>query len=156
MDDFATAPGVPNAFGLVQGEANAIRPGKRMLSSMTPLLAWRDGEALALGGRGGSHIPTGAAQVFLNLVADGDDMQAAVERPRIHHQWQPDELVAEPDALSPETRTALERHGHRVVNWAEAGPMSSFQAVRWSRGGTVAAAADPRRRGVAGVVEADP
>ena len=90
MDDFTAAPGRPNLFGLMQGEANAVAPGKRMLSSMTPTIAWRGAEAVALGGRGGSRIPTNVAQVLLALIADGDPLQTALDRPRLHHQWLPD------------------------------------------------------------------
>ncbi len=102
MDDFTTAPGVPNAFGIVQGEANLVAPGRRMLSSMSPTLALRGGEVVVLGGRGGSRIPTAAAQVLLALLADGDELQAAVDRPRLHHQWPFDRLEAEADALASE------------------------------------------------------
>ncbi|HXU31562.1 MAG TPA: gamma-glutamyltransferase family protein, partial [Thermoanaerobaculia bacterium] len=82
MDDFATAPGRPNLFGLIQGEANAVAPGKKMLSSMAPTLAWRvlpEGEeAIAIGGRGGSRIPTHVAQVLLNVMVDGDSLAEAL------------------------------------------------------------------------------
>jgi len=150
MDDFATAPGRPNLYGLVQGEANAVRPGRRMLSSMSPTLAWRsaagaDGkageEAVALGGRGGSRIPTGTMQVLLALLVDGDPLQSAVDRPRIHHQWLPDALRYEADALSPETRAALAERGH-VLQEIES--VATVHAVRHRADGTCEAAADPR------------
>src|SRR5436305_13013383 len=115
MDDFAAAPGQPNLFGLVQGEANAVAPGKRMLSSMAPVIVWKGDEAYALGGRGGSRIPTNVIQVVLDLRVDGDPLQAALDRPRLHHQWLPDRLEAEPDALSPETRAELERRGPAIA-----------------------------------------
>ena len=150
MDDFATAPGRPNLFGLVQGEANAVAPGKRMLSSMVPLLALKGKEAYALGGRGGSRIPTNVIQVVLNLLVDGDPLQTALDRPRLHHQWLPDRLEAEPDALSPETRAELERRGHAVqVN----GNTAKIHAVHLLPDGRVEAASDPRGSGVGGVVE---
>ncbi|MEM6796993.1 MAG: gamma-glutamyltransferase, partial [Acidobacteriota bacterium] len=155
MDDFAAAPGRANLYGLVQGEANAVRPGKRMLSSQTPTVAWRDGEAVALGGRGGSRIPTASLQVLLNLWVDGDGLQAALDRPRLHHQWRPDVLYHEADALAPETRGALEARGHRL----EIKPsVAQVQAVRWLRSGgeaaRVEAAAEPRGGGgTAGVVD---
>ncbi len=95
MDDFATVPGRPNMFGLIQGEANAVGPGKRMLSSMTPTVAWNGRKVIVLGSPGGSRIPTATAQVLLNLIADGDPLQTAVDRPRIHHQWMPDVLFNE-------------------------------------------------------------
>ncbi len=153
MDDFATAPGKPNLFQLVQGEANAVAPGKRMLSSMVPLVAWRGGEELALGGRGGSRIPTHAAQVLLNVIVDGDPLATAVGRPRLHHQWLPDQLEAEEDALSPETRAELERRGHRVVTSAT---VSKIQAVRRLAGGRCEAASDPRDTDGAAVALSEP
>lgn len=157
MDDFAAAPGVPNLYGLVQGEANAVRPGHRMLSSMSPTLAWRTTsageESLALGGRGGSRIPTATLQVLLALLVDGDGLQAAVDRPRLHHQWLPDRLRHEPDALAPETAAALRRRGHELE---EVGDLAKVQAVRRLPGGTVEAAGDPRGPSAAGVREPRP
>ncbi len=153
MDDFTTAPGRPNLYGLIQGEANAVAPGRRMLSSMSPTIAWRDDEAVALGGRGGSRIPTSVLQVLLNLLVDGDPLQAALDRPRLHHQWLPDQISSEPDALAPETRSALEARGHRVTL---ADPdLSKVHAVRLLPGGRLEAAADPRGPGVAGAVDPD-
>lgn len=155
MDDFATAPGTPNLYGLVQGEANAVRPGKRMLSSMSPTIVWRapgsgkgGEEILAAGARGGSKIPTNVAQVLLDVMADGDGLEAALDRPRIHHQWLPDRLRAEPDALSPETRAALEARGHTVeISTATA----KVNAARRLPDGTEEAAVDPRGPGHAAV-----
>jgi len=151
MDDFATAPGVPNLFGLIQGEANAVAPGRRMLSSMSPTLAWRGRELIAIGGRGGSKIPTATLQAFLNLVVDGDDPQAAVARPRIHHQWLPDEIAVEPDALAPETAAALTALGHHI---AVKDTLAKVLVVRRLGDGRFQAAADPRGPGVAQVVAA--
>ena len=149
MDDFAAAPGRPNMFGLVQGEANAVAPGKRMLSSMTPTLAWKGEEAIALGGRGGSRIPTNTIAVLLNLIVDGDPLQTALDRPRLHHQWMPDQLEVEPDTLSPETRTALEQRGHLIkVNTLTA----KVHAVRRRADGRVEAGSDPRGTGRGGIV----
>ncbi len=154
MDDFAAAPGVPNLYGLVQGDANAVRPGRRMLSSMSPTVAWRrtaDGvEVLAVGGRGGPRIPTATVQMLLNVLVDGDPLQAAVDRPRLHHQWLPDLLRFEPDALAPETRAALAARGHELK---EIDAVARLQAVRRLPGGGVEAAVDPRDSGTAGVVE---
>ncbi|HEV2855346.1 MAG TPA: gamma-glutamyltransferase [Thermoanaerobaculia bacterium] len=150
MDDFATAPGKPNLFGLLQGEANAVAPGKRMLSSMSPVIAWKGKEAYALGGRGGSRIPTNTLQVLLNLLVDGDSLQAALDRPRLHHQWLPDRLDAEPDALSPETRAELERRGHKVEISAVA---AKIHAVHLLPDGRVEAASDPRGSGLGSVVD---
>ncbi|MEM7585867.1 MAG: gamma-glutamyltransferase [Acidobacteriota bacterium] len=150
MDDFATAPGRPNLYGLVQGEANEVGPGKRMLSSMSPTVAWREGEAIALGGRGGSRIPTSTLQVLLNFWLDGDGLQAALDRPRVHHQWLPDQIFAEPDALAPETQAELESRGHHI---SSVNSLAQVHAVRWTTDGQVEAAVDPRGGGGAsGVV----
>ncbi len=153
MDDFATAPGRPNLFHLVQGEANAVAPGKRMLSSMVPIVAWRGEEELALGGRGGSFIPTHVAQVLLNVIADGDSLTAALGRPRIHHQWLPDRIEAEEDALSPETRAELVRRGHQVLTSATA---AKVQAVHRLPDGRFEAASDPRDTDGAGLAITEP
>ena len=156
MDDFATAPGHPNEYGLVQGEANAVGPGKRMLSSMAPIVAWRDDQLLVLGARGGSKIPTSTAQVFLNVVVDGDELQAAVDRPRVHHQWRPDVLMVEADSLSPETVRVLTQRGHVLEELATAEQQPKVNAVQRLPGGVLAAAADPRGPGFAGVVSPVP
>ena len=102
-----------------------------------------------LGSPGGSRIPTATAQVLLNLMVDGDELQAAVDRPRIHHQWKPYEIFAERDALAPETRSALEKRGHRVRIAERLGEVS---AVRLGADGVMQAAQDPRGPGSAGVV----
>jgi gamma-glutamyltranspeptidase / glutathione hydrolase len=149
MDDFATAPGRPNMFGLVQGEANAVAPGKRMLSSMTPTIAWKGDESVALGGRGGSRIPTNSIQVLLNLMVDGDPLQTALDRPRLHHQWMPDRLEVEFDTLAPETRAELERRGHDI----QANDVTAkVHAVRRRADGRMEAASDSRGTGTGGVV----
>jgi gamma-glutamyltranspeptidase / glutathione hydrolase len=148
MDDFAVAPGRPNLYGLVQGEANAVGPGKRMLSSMSPTVAWRGSEVLALGSPGGSRIPTATSQVLVDVLVDHDTLQAAVDRPRVHHQWLPDELVFEDTALSEEARAELVRRGHTLRRVDHLGEV---HAVRW-RGGGFEAAADVRGPGAAGTV----
>jgi len=153
MDDFNTVPGQPNLYGLIQGEANTVAAGRRMLSSMAPTIAWRGNEAVAVGGRGGSRIPTAVSQVLLWLIADGDPLQAAIDRPRIHHQWLPDRIVAEPGALSSETQAALEARGHHVeINKTSA----KIHAARRLADGRLEAAADPRAPGTAGVVHPEP
>ncbi len=149
MDDFATAPGQPNTYGLIQGEANAIAAGKRMLSSMSPTLAWDRERALVVGARGGSMIPTATAQVVIDVVVDGEPLQAAINRPRLHHQWLPDTLEYEPDALSPETRMALENLGHRLTILDTT---AKVNAVMILQNGRLAAAADPRGPATAGIV----
>ena len=116
MDDFTVKPGTANLFGLVQGKANAIEPGKRPLSSMTPTILVRDGKvALVLGSPGGSRIISAVMQTIVNVVDHGMSLQEAVDQPRIHHQWQPDILYAEPYALAPDVVRALAARGHRVV-----------------------------------------
>ncbi len=150
MDDFATAPGRPNLYGLVQGEANAVGPGKRMLSSMTPTVAWRGDEVIVVGSPGGSRIPTATAQVLLNLIVDGDELQAAVDRARIHHQWMPDVLFVEPYAVSPDTANVLEKRGHELRVIDQIGEVS---AVRGVAGGLLMAVQDPRGPGSGGVVK---
>jgi gamma-glutamyltranspeptidase/glutathione hydrolase len=153
MDDFSSAPGHPNTYGLIQGEANAIAPGRRMLSSMSPVIAWDGRQILAAGGRGGSKIPTATVQVLLNVLVDADPLQTAIDRPRIHHQWLPDEITFESDALSPETRLALEALGHRLA------PMETRAKVNATLGridGTAAAAGDPRGPSTAGIVHPKP
>jgi gamma-glutamyltranspeptidase / glutathione hydrolase len=150
MDDFAAAPGQPNLFQLIQGEANAVGPGKRMLSSMAPTIAWRGKEAVALGARGGSRIPTNTIAVLLSLLVDGDTLAAAVERPRLHHQWLPDQLEAEPRALSPAAVAELERRGHKVK---ESNVTAKVHAVRLLPDGRMEAVSDPRGPGVGGVVQ---
>ncbi|MBI3280522.1 MAG: gamma-glutamyltransferase [Acidobacteria bacterium] len=114
MDDFAAKPGAPNMFGLVQGEANAIQPGKRPLSSMTPTILLRGGKPfLILGGPGGGRIPTAVLQVLLNVTDFGLNVQEAIDRPRFHHQWKPDKITIEP-GFSPDTIRLLQARGHVV------------------------------------------
>lgn len=115
MDDFSVKPGVPNQFGLVGNEANAIQPGKRMLSSMTPTIVEKDGKLfMVLGAPGGSTIITAVFQVLLNVVEFNLDLESAVNAGRFHHQWLPDQILVEEDALSPEVRMALEEKGHQL------------------------------------------
>jgi gamma-glutamyltranspeptidase/glutathione hydrolase len=115
MDDFSIKPGVPNLYGVTGGKANAIEPRKRMLSSMTPTLAVRDGRAaLVLGSPGGSTIVTTVLQVFLNVALHGMTIQDAVAAPRFHSQWTPDEIYLEPEGFSEEVQAALRALGHRL------------------------------------------
>ncbi|HWM91804.1 MAG TPA: gamma-glutamyltransferase [Thermoanaerobaculia bacterium] len=154
MDDFTTVPGRPNIFGLIQGEANIVAPGKRMLSSMTPTIAWKGEELIALGGRGGSRIPTNAIQVLLNLIADEDTLQTALDRPRLHHQWLPDRLEVEADTFSPETRAELERRGHEIH--VKPNDVAKIHAIRVRADGLMEAASDPRSTGLGAVVKVEP
>jgi gamma-glutamyltranspeptidase / glutathione hydrolase len=116
MDDFTVKTGVPNLFGLVQGTNNAIQPGKRPLSSMAPTIVLRDGRvALVAGSPGGSRIITINVQTILNMLDFGMAPQEAVDAPRIHHQWLPDTVYAEPFALSADTQAILRDMGHTLV-----------------------------------------
>lgn len=113
MDDFSAAPGQANGYGLIGGEANAIMPGKRMLSSMAPTILTRNGRLyMVLGSPGGSSIPTTVFQTILNVVDHGMDMQQAVEVPRFHHQWLPDTVRMELGAISIADSIAMVRMGH--------------------------------------------
>jgi gamma-glutamyltranspeptidase/glutathione hydrolase len=114
MDDFASKPGSPNLFGLVQGEANSIAPSKRPVSSMAPTILLRDGKLfMTVGAPGGSRIPTAVLQVILNVVDFGMNVQDAVDAPRIHHQWKPDRISAE-RGISPDTVALLKARGYDV------------------------------------------
>lgn len=117
MDDFTTKPGAANLFGLVQGENNAIAPGKRPLSSMSPTIVTKDGKTfMVLGSPGGSRIISIVAQAIINVIDYGMTIQEAVNAPRIHHQWLPDQITVEPFALSTDTIALLTARGHKVVN----------------------------------------
>ena len=118
MDDFAAQPGKANMFGLIQGERNSVQPKKRPLSSMTPAIVLRKDGSLwfAAGARGGPRIITAVLQIVINMIDHDMNIQEAIDAPRIHHQWFPDEIIAEPYGMSPDTRGALEKMGH---NFAE-------------------------------------
>jgi gamma-glutamyltranspeptidase/glutathione hydrolase len=114
MDDFSVKPGVPNMYGAVGAEANAIAPGKRMLSSMTPTIVLRNGKPfLVLGTPGGTTIPTSVLQTILNILDFNLSTEDAVNKPKFHHQWQPDVLFVEKD-FPAETLSALEKMGYTV------------------------------------------
>ncbi len=115
MDDFSAKPGAPNMYGLVEGENNAIAPGKRPLSSMSPTIVTRDGQLLlVVGTPGGSHIPTAVLQTVINLIDYRMTLTEAVSAPRVHAQWMPDTLFYEPDALNADTRRLLVAKGHHL------------------------------------------
>lgn len=118
MDDFAARPGKPNLFGLIQGERNAVQPKKRPLSSMTPTIVLRKDGSLwfAVGARGGPRIITAVLQTVINMIDFDMPIQQAVDQPRIHHQWYPDEILFEPYGMSPDTRLALETLGHKFAD----------------------------------------
>ena len=116
MDDFTAKVGVPNMYGLVQGEANAIQPGKRPLSSMSPTIVTKDGKTvMVVGTPGGSRIITTVLHAIINVIDYGMTVQEAVDAPRFHHQWQPDITFLEPYAVGPDTRKILESMGQKLV-----------------------------------------
>ena len=115
MDDFSAKPGAPNIYGLVEGPNNAIAPGKRPLSSMSPTIVTRDGKLfMVVGTPGGSRIPTGVLQVMMNVIDYRMHLQEAVDAPRIHHQWLPDVIHYERNALSADTINRLKAKGHTL------------------------------------------
>jgi gamma-glutamyltranspeptidase/glutathione hydrolase len=115
MDDFTSKPGVPNGYGLIQGPANAIGPGKRPLSAMTPTIVLKDGKLfLVLGSPGGPTIITTVANVLIGVVDFSLDIQEAVNAPRFHNQWVPDEILVE-DRVSPDTMNVLRSKGHKLT-----------------------------------------
>ena len=119
MDDFTGKPGAPNMFGLVQGEANAIAPGKTPLSSMSPTIISRDGKtAMVIGSPGGPRIITVTLEAILNVIDYGMTIQEAIDAPRIHHQMLPDTVYIERFAISPDTRALLEQRGYRFTESA--------------------------------------
>jgi gamma-glutamyltranspeptidase/glutathione hydrolase len=143
LDDFAAAPGAPNAFGLIGGSANAPGPGKRPLSSMTPTIVLKDGRpVLVTGAPGGGRIISTVLQVIVNDIDFGLPPAEAVGAPRVHHQWRPDEVVAEP-SLPAATIRALEKRGHAV---RVGPPFGSAHSIAITPQGLVGVA-DPRASG---------
>jgi gamma-glutamyltranspeptidase / glutathione hydrolase len=149
MDDFRVKPGEPNLWGLIQGDANAIEPWKRPLSSMTPTIVLKDGKPfLVVGSPGGPAIITTVLQVILNVIDHGMNVQEAVNAPRFHHQWVPDEIRWEPHGLNADTRRALQAMGHQFREKPEARFLGNAQAVLIDpQSGLREGAADPRRGG---------
>lgn len=147
MDDFAAAPGVPNAFGLVGNEANSIAPRKTPLSSMTPTIVTENNRLrLVVGSPGGSTIITQVLQIILNVLEYKMDVGAAVSVPRIHHQWLPDELRVETWGLDALTLQNLRHRGHKIK---ETAPWGNANAISVTENDTLEAAADPRGEGAA-------
>ena len=144
MDDFTSKPGEPNAFGLVQGKVNQIEPGKRPLSSMTPTIVLKDGRLfMVTGSPGGSTIISTVLESILNTVDFGMNIQQAVDAPRVHHQWLPDNVSVEPGYLTPETKIALEAMGH---TFKERSPWGANEAILRNLGtGQLEGANDNRR-----------
>ncbi len=145
MDDFSAKPGVPNAYGLIGGDANAVEPGKRPLSSMSPTIVMKDGKPfLVTGSPGGSRIITTVLQVIMNVVDHGLNIAEATAAPRIHHQWLPDEIGVE-EGLSPDTLRLLAAMGHDI---AVKTAMGSAQSVMIDpASGFRLGASDTRRAG---------
>ncbi|MBD1821929.1 gamma-glutamyltransferase [Cyanobacteria bacterium FACHB-DQ100] len=147
MDDFAIAPNIPNAFGLVGGQANAIAPRKTPLSSMTPTIVTENGKLkMAVGAPGGSTIITTVLQTILNVLVYDMDVRRAIATPRIHHQWQPDRLMVEQWGLDPLTIAELQRRGHQIQ---QRGKWGNANAIVVQPDGSIEGAADPRGEGVA-------
>ena len=145
MDDFSSKPGSANVYGLVGAEANAIEPGKRMLSSMSPTFMRSQEGVAILGTPGGSRIIT---MVLLGMLeaAQGHEVERWVARPRIHHQYLPDTLLVEPEGLSLSVQQQLTAMGHTIKESDRT--WGNMQAIRWQLdSGVVTAASDPRGEG---------
>jgi gamma-glutamyltranspeptidase/glutathione hydrolase len=147
MDDFSAKPGAANMFGLVQGKSNAIQPGKRPLSAMTPTILLRDGKLfMVVGAPGGARIITSVLQVILNVIDFGMNAQEAVDAPRFHHQWQPDRLALE-KGFSPDTIALLKARGHVISE--PTGSVGAVVEAIVNDQGWLQGAADGRRPGKA-------
>jgi len=142
MDDFSAKPGVPNMFGLLGAEANAIEPGKRMLSSMTPTIVEKNGQLfMVVGTPGGATIITSVFQTILNVIEFDMTMSEAVTAPRFHHQWMPDVITVEEGGLPESVRTELENRGHE---FRERSAIGRVDAILVLPDGRLEGAADPR------------
>lgn len=142
MDDFSVKPGSPNKYGLLGGQANAIEPGKRMLSAMTPTIVEKDGKLfMVVGTPGGSTIITSVFQIILNVVDFGMGMQAAVDAPRFHHQWYPEDIQAEDAAIDSNTRQSLINSGYP---FSRRGAIGRVDAILVLPNGKLQTGADPR------------
>jgi gamma-glutamyltranspeptidase/glutathione hydrolase len=146
MDDFSAAPGVPNSFGLVGGEANSVQAKKIPLSSMSPTIVTKDGALrLALGSPGGATIITTVLQIMLHVIDYGLDIGSAISSPRIHHQWLPDRLRLEEGALTPQIEKTLRQRGHTIQNYD--GYWGDATGIEILSDGTRRGATDPRGDG---------
>ena len=133
MDDFSAKPGVPNAYGLIGGDANAVEPGKRPLSSMSPTIVLKDGKVvLVTGSPGGSRIITTVLQIVMNVIDHGMNIAEASAAPRMHHQWLPDDLRVE-EGFSPDTLKLLEGDGLHGEAHADDGLDAVDHAARGRR-----------------------
>jgi gamma-glutamyltranspeptidase / glutathione hydrolase len=148
MDDFSVKAGVPNAFGLVGDTANAIEAGKRPLSSMTPTFLISNKRMAAIGTPGGSRIIT-MVMIGLMQLMEGKDAKAVAAAPRIHHQYLPDAISAEPNALTEEQMAALKQRGHTIS--ANERTWGNMQLVLWDKErNQISAGSDPRWEKVGG------
>ena len=149
MDDFAAQPGKANLFGLIQGERNAVQPMKRPLSSMTPTIVLRkDGSPwFAVGARGGPRIISAVLQTVINVIDHDMNIQEAIDAPRIHQQWFPDEVLFEPYGLSPDTLSILKGYGHKFAG--RPGNIASATGIMIGEDGVRFGAIDSRSDGVA-------
>lgn len=144
MDDFSSKPGEPNMFGLIGAEANSIAPGKRMLSSMTPTIVEKDGQLyMVVGSPGGSTIMTSVLQVILNVSEFDMSMQQAVNAPRFHHQWLPDEILFEPNGFENEVLKSLDAKGYKIIE-GRSTIIGKVNAILKLPQGKLEGAADPR------------
>jgi len=148
MDDFTSKPGVPNLYGLIQGEANSIAPGKRPLSAMAPTIVTKDGKLMmVLGSPGGPRIITTVANILMGVIDYGLDIQQAVNAPRFHHQWEPDEIDIEKVGISADTIKLLQARGHKIH---EEGYWSDGECIAVDpKSGDLLGAADGRNGGKA-------
>jgi gamma-glutamyltranspeptidase/glutathione hydrolase len=151
MDDFTAAPGVPNTYGLIQGEANAIQPGKRPLSAMAPTIVLKDGKLfMVLGSPGGPRIISSVLNVLTGVLDHGLDVQQAVAAPRFHHQWMPDELRLERFGFSADALHGLRGRGHKLTFPARYSYWSDVEAIMVDpKTGELLGATDPRGNGKA-------
>jgi gamma-glutamyltranspeptidase/glutathione hydrolase len=141
MDDFSVKPGVPNMYGAIGGEANAIAPGKRMLSSMTPTIVLQNGKPfLVVGTPGGTTIPTSIFQTIVNIIDFGMTADDAVNKPKFHHQWLPDSLYIE-KSFSHTIRSPLEKMGYKLK---ERGGIGRTEVIKVLKDGRFEAVADGR------------
>ncbi|MGI8565353.1 MAG: gamma-glutamyltransferase [Pyrinomonadaceae bacterium] len=150
MDDFTARPGTPNMWGAIQGERNAVAPRKRPLSSMTPtFVLHKDGTLwFAVGARGGTRIINAVLQIITNIIDHDMNLQAAIDAPRVHHQWLPDELIYEPYGMSPDTERALEARGHKVEPAVSPRNVASAEGIMIEeKTGMRLGASDPRNDG---------
>ena len=150
IDDFSLAKGVANQFGLVGGDANAVAGGKRPLSSMCPTIVENPAHParpfLVLGAPGGPTIISSVLQTIVHVIDDGMTIQEAVDAPRIHHQWLPDEILYEHRAFTPEVAAGLRKRGHKLT---ERGPIGNVCAIGLDAEGRYTGAEDPRDEAVA-------